>query len=84
MEALSDDHVALGCAMRELRHERGFSQERLAELADMHRSYVGGIERGERNVSFANILRLADALCVPSSAFLAEYEAAAARLLRER
>jgi transcriptional regulator with XRE-family HTH domain len=83
MEALSEDHVALGRAIRELRRERGLSQERLAELADMHRTYVGGIERGERNVSFANILRLAEALDVPPSVFLAQYEAAASRLPRE-
>jgi transcriptional regulator with XRE-family HTH domain len=83
MEPLSADHVALGRAIRELRHEKGISQERLAELADLHRTYVGGVERGERNVSFANILRLAEALEVPPSAFLQLYEASALRPARD-
>jgi transcriptional regulator with XRE-family HTH domain len=74
MAVLSHDHVALGRAIRELRKQRGLSQEGLAEAAGMHRTYVGGIERGERNVSFANILRLADALGVPASLLLAHYE----------
>ncbi len=42
----------------------GLSQEKLAELADLHRTYVSDIERGNRNVSLANILKLCDALQV--------------------
>lgn len=84
MKALSQDHVALGHALRELRQETAFSQERLAEAAGMHRTYVGGIERGERNVSFANILRLASALAVPPSVLLQRYEAVVRRLSGER
>lgn len=38
------------------------SQERLAEEADLHRTYVGGIERGERNVALKNVFRLTRAL----------------------
>ena len=48
----------------------------------MHRTYVGGIERGERNVSFANLLKLADALGVRPSELLARYEQAAAAMAR--
>jgi transcriptional regulator with XRE-family HTH domain len=51
--------------IRELRAERGWSQERLAEEADLHRTYVGGIERALRNVSLWNIAKLAQALGVP-------------------
>jgi transcriptional regulator with XRE-family HTH domain len=51
--------------VRELRGTMGWSQERLAEEADLHRTYVGGIERGLRNVSLWNIAKLAHAFGVP-------------------
>lgn len=59
--------VAFGRAIRRFRVERGLSQEELAELAGIHRTYVGDVERGERNVSLVNIDRLAHALSVPLS-----------------
>ena len=54
--------VALGKAIREERESRGISQERLALLADVDRSYVGRVERGDNNVAVLTLARLADAL----------------------
>jgi transcriptional regulator with XRE-family HTH domain len=53
-----------GRRVRQFRLERRLSQEKLAELADLHRNYVGGIERGERNVGLVNIVKLAHGLNV--------------------
>jgi transcriptional regulator with XRE-family HTH domain len=55
-------HVAYGRAIRQLRTERQLSQEALAHQADLDRTYVSGIERGERNPSLDNVLKLTDAL----------------------
>lgn len=62
---------AFGDEIRRLRTERGISQEALADLAELHRTYVGSIERGERNISLDNIARLAKALNVPLATIFA-------------
>jgi len=54
--------VLLGERVRELRFGLGLSQEKLADVCGLHRTYIGAIERGERNVSLRNIVRLAQAL----------------------
>ena len=48
--------------VRVIRQQRGLSQEALASLAGLHRTYMGAVERGERNISIDNIERIASAL----------------------
>lgn len=57
--------IQFGMNVRTLREAKNISQEKLAELAGMHRTYLGGIERGERNLSLLNMLKLSKALDVP-------------------
>jgi transcriptional regulator with XRE-family HTH domain len=52
----------LGANIRRLRKQQGLSQEKLAELSDVHRNFIGFIERGERNVGVRTIFKLAAAL----------------------
>lgn len=59
---------ALGKRVRKLRTDRGWSQERLADEAGMHRTYMWGIEQGMRNPSVRHLVRLADALEIPLKA----------------
>ena len=55
---------ALGRAVRDFRKQRELSQEALADISGLHRTYVGGVERGERNPTYTSIVRLAEALDV--------------------
>ncbi len=59
-----DARAEFGRRVRELRQAQGLSQERLAEIAELHRTYVSSLERGQRNVSLENIHALARALGV--------------------
>jgi transcriptional regulator with XRE-family HTH domain len=69
-----DPRIQLGKAVRQRRLKLSLSQEGLAERAGLHWTYIGGIERGERNVSLLNIVKLARALGVAPSRLLAEID----------
>jgi transcriptional regulator with XRE-family HTH domain len=58
--------------LRQIRQIRGLSQEQLADLVDLHRTYVGSVERGERNVSIDNMERFAQALEINLTELLIE------------
>ncbi len=64
---------AFGLRVRYFRQRLGISQYDLAYKANMHRTYIGAIERGERNVSLINIFRLADALEITVKELFDEY-----------
>ncbi len=51
-----------GLRIRELRKSKGYSQEEFADECNLHRTYIGAIERGEKNVSIDNIAKIASAL----------------------
>jgi transcriptional regulator with XRE-family HTH domain len=76
---LSPAHLAFGDAIRAIRKEQGISQEALALKCSLDRSYYGAVERGERNVSLANIVRVAEALQTPAAIIFARAEALDAR-----
>ncbi|MDR0926629.1 MAG: helix-turn-helix domain-containing protein [Ignavibacteria bacterium] len=62
-----------GDRVRELRTKKGLSQEKLAELANLHRTYIGMIERSETNITLANIEKIANALNVSMSEIFDNY-----------
>ena len=62
--------MRFGARLRELRGQTGLSQEALAAKAGVHRTYLSGVERGERNISLANLEKLARALDVDMSTLL--------------
>ena len=64
---MEDIRTRFGKAVRKCRHKLGVSQEEFADLCGLDRTYIGGIERGERNTSLVNIEKIAKALKVPLS-----------------
>jgi transcriptional regulator with XRE-family HTH domain len=66
MEGISVQGIKkrFGERVRQLRKQKGLSQDTLALVCDLDRTYIGGVERGERNISLINIYRIASALGV--------------------
>jgi len=62
--------IAFGEKVRKIRKERGLSQEELSFKADLHRTYIGMIERAEKNITLTNIEKIAKALDVHTSELL--------------
>lgn len=94
---MSDISKIIGTRIRNYRKSRGLSQETLAELAKCHPTYIGQIERGEKNATVDSIFRITTALKIPMSALfekigdgnteeipLAVYEIAAAKSPEEQ
>ena len=68
--------IVVGRNIRTLRRERGLSQEDLADEIGVHRTYMGGVERGERNLTLRSLERLAERLGVSPLSLLADPDAA--------
>ena len=62
MKNKSEILIKFGDRVREIRTQKGLSQEQLAHLADVHRTYIGMIERAEKNITLINIEKIANAL----------------------
>ncbi|MCJ2165231.1 helix-turn-helix transcriptional regulator [Pseudodesulfovibrio sp. S3] len=62
----------LGIRMRQLRDEAGLSQEKLAELAEVHRTYISTIERGQQNISLTVMIKLANVFQISLDELFAE------------
>lgn len=69
-----DVKLAFGRALRSYRSASKLSQEKLAELAGLHRTYASSVERGERNISLENMVKLGSALGVPLSRLIERME----------
>ena len=63
-----------GKTLRELRNERGLSQDELAARAGLDRNYIGMIERGERNPAIVNVVKIAEALGVPPAGLFRSFD----------
>ena len=61
---MSEINKEVGFNIRKVREEKGLTQEKLAALADLHRAYIGQIERGEKNIGLKNLEKIAKALRV--------------------
>lgn len=66
--------IPFGQSVRRERESKGLSQEKLAELCGVHRTYIGGIERGERNPTLRTMLKISEAIGVPLSEIIRTME----------
>ncbi|MEZ8288906.1 helix-turn-helix domain-containing protein [Vibrio sp. 10N.237.312.B06] len=62
--------LSFGMHLKKIRLDNSLSQEKLAELSDLDRTYISSVERGQRNISLVNICKLATALNIPRSKLL--------------
>ena len=69
---LSSDIRVFGATVRRLRGDRGYSQEGFADACGLDRTYIGGIERGERNPSLKNLSKMARTLRIPPAELLGD------------
>ncbi len=67
--------ILLGKRVHELRVAKKWSQEEFAHVSGLHRTYIGQIERGEKNISFGNLLKIAGALGVTAAELLSALDA---------
>ncbi len=81
--AVSDVKALFGRRMRQLRKARGWSQEKFAHQIGLDRSYIGGVERGERNVSLENICLIAKALTVQPAELFQDWDTEATTANRD-
>ena len=75
MKSSTNDLNVLGSVLRAFREAMGISQEKLAEKASLHRTYIGSVERGERNPSFNSLTRILKSLNISWSDFGANLDA---------
>jgi transcriptional regulator with XRE-family HTH domain len=68
---MSNEIKIVGLTIRECRLQKGWTQEKLASASGLHPSYIGGIERGQRNLGLINLMKIARALEIhPSQLFV--------------
>ena len=70
----SPDRNRFGMRIRQLRLARGWTQDELAEQTGLHATYVGSVERGERNLGFDNLLKIARAFGEHPAALFADFQ----------
>ncbi len=74
MQSVNPVCLNFGKILRRHREARGLSQEKLADIAGLHRTYLGGLERGERNPTLTSILRVCEALAIAPSQLFADMD----------